>query len=114
MPANHAIFKHVNRLDVTKKKTILPATLIVDARCLLYGSAVLLSVEDALVKVQLVSGNAEFNLLTNDDLYIDELDLGTISWPNNNQNRFQPPANMVNCYGSVDDIEAVWLPVMTW
>ena len=28
MPANHAIFKHVNRLDVTKKKTILPATLI--------------------------------------------------------------------------------------
>ena len=56
-------------------------------------SAVLLSVEDALVKVQLVSGNAEFNLLTNDDLYIDELDLGTISWPNNNQNRFQPPAN---------------------
>ena len=111
MPANHAIFKHVNRLDVTKKKTILPATLIVDARCLLYGSAVLLSVEDALVKVQLVSGNAEFNLLTNDDLYIDELDLGTISWPNNNQNRFQPPANMVNYYGSVDDIEAVWLPV---
>lgn len=99
MPANHAIFKHVNRLDVTKKKTILPATLIVDARCLLYGSAVLLSVEDALVKVQLVSGNAEFNLLTNDDLYIDELDLGTISWPNNNQNRFQPPANMVNYYG---------------
>ena len=98
MPANHAIFKHVNRLDVTKKKTILPATLIVDARCLLYGSAVLLSVEDALVKVQLVSGNAEFNLLTNDDLYIDELDLGTISWPN-------------NYYGSVDDIEAVWLPV---
>lgn len=94
-----------------EKKDYPSATLIVDARCLLYGSAVLLSVEDALVKVQLVSGNAEFNLLTNDDLYIDELDLGTISWPNNNQNRFQPPANMVNYYGSVDDIEAVWLPV---
>ena len=111
MPANYAIFKHVNRLDVTKKRTILPATLIVDARCLLYGSAVLLSVEDTLVKVQLVSGNAEFNLLTNDDIYIDELDLGTVSWPNNNQNSFQPPANMVNYYGSVDDVEAVWLPV---
>lgn len=111
MPANYAIFKHVNRLDVTKEKTILPATLIVDGKCLLYGSAVLLSVEDTLVKVQLVSGNAEFNLLTNDDIYIDELDLGTVSWPNNNQNRFQPPANMVNYYGSVDDIEVVWLPV---
>lgn len=35
MPANYAIFKHINRLDVTKKKTILPATLIVDAKCLL-------------------------------------------------------------------------------
>lgn len=111
MPANNVIFKHINRLDVTKKKTILPAMLIVDAKCLLYGSAVLLAVEDTLVKVQLVSGNAEFNLLTNDDIYIDELDLGTVSWPNNNQNRFQPPANMVNYYGSVDNIEAVWLPV---
>ena len=76
MSANYAIFKHINRLDVTKKKTILPATLIVDAKCLLYGSAVLLSVEDTLVKVQLVSGNAEFNLLTNDEIYIDELKLG--------------------------------------
>lgn len=72
MPANYATFKHINRLDVTKEKTILPAMLIVDGKCLLYGSAVLLSVEDTLVKVQLVSGNAEFNLLTNDDIYIDE------------------------------------------
>lgn len=111
MPENHAIFSHVNRLDVTKSKTILPASLIVDAKCLLQGSAVLLSVEDDLVKVQLVSGNAEFNFLTNDDIYIDELDLGTVNWPDNNQNRFQPPANMVNYYGSIDDIEAVWLPV---
>ena len=111
MPANHTIFKHVNRLDVTKKKTILSAMLIVDARCLLYGSAVLLSVEDTLVKVQLVSGNAEFNLLTNDTIYIDELDLGSVGWPNNNQNYFQPPANMVGYYGSVDDVEVVWLPV---
>lgn len=111
MPANHAIFGHIHRLDVTKQKTILPATLIVDNRTLIRGSAVLLSVEDTLAKVQLVSGNAELNLLTNDDIYIDEIDLGTVSWPNNNDNRFQPPANMVNYYGSVDDIEAVWLPV---
>lgn len=111
MPANHAIFKHINRLDVTKRKTILPAILIVDARCVLYGSAVLLAVEDTLVKVQLVSGNAEFNLLTNDTIYIDELDLGNVGWPNNNQNRFQPPANMVGYYGSVDNVEVVWLPV---
>ena len=81
MPDNHAIFGHINRLDVTRKKTILPASLIVDGHTLLYGSAVILSMEDSIVKVQLVSGNAEFNLLTNDDIYIDELDLGTVNWP---------------------------------
>ena len=64
MSANYAIFGHINRLDVTKKKTILTAVLMVDARCLLSGSAVLMSVEETRVKVQLVSGNAEFNLLT--------------------------------------------------
>ena len=75
MPANYAIFKHINRLDVTKKRPFfrLRSSLMPKPT---YGSAVLLSVEDTLVKVQLVSGNAEFNLLTNDEIYIDELKLG--------------------------------------
>lgn len=114
MPVNHAIFGHINRLDVTKKKTILPATLIVDARCLLSGSAVLLSVEETLVKLQLVSGNAEFNLLTNDNIYIDDLDLGTavlpeydilIEWLHDIETKKK-------YYGSVDDCEVVWCPVL--
>lgn len=113
MPANHAIFKHVNRLDVTKKKTILPATLIVDARCLLYGSAVLLSVEDALVKIQLVSGNAEFNLLTNGSIYIDELNLGFPEYTPLDAplGGFMPASEAHKFYGAVDEVEAVWLPV---
>lgn len=111
MPANYKIFGNINRLDVSKKKIILPARLIANARTLLIGSAVLLSVEDTSVRVQLVSGNAEFNMLTNDDVYIDELDLGTASWPNNNQNQFQKPDNMKLYYGSSDEIEVVWLPV---
>lgn len=111
MPDNVGIFGHIHRLDITKKKTILPAVLLVNSRCMLYGSAVLLSVEDELVKVQLVSGNAEFNLLTNENIYIDELDLGTAFWPNNNQNNFQDPTKMSAYYGSVDDCEVIWLPV---
>lgn len=113
MIANHAIFKHINRLDVTKKKTILPAMLIVDARCLLYGSAVLLSVEDTLVKVQLVSGNAEFNLLTNDDIYIDELELGDAYIPPmpGILQFFLPESEMKAAYGSVDEVDGIFLPV---
>ena len=113
MPANHAIFKHISRLDVTKKKTILSAMLIVDARCLLYGSAVLLSVEDTLVKVQLVSGNAEFNLLTNDDIYIDELELGGPYMPPQPGifQFFLPESEMKAAYGSVDEVDGVFLPV---
>lgn len=113
MPVNHAIFGHINRLDVTKKKTILPATLIVDAKCLLSGSAVLLSVEETLVKLQLVSGNAEFNLLTNDDIYVDELNLGADLTPvlGRPMGGFLPSSKMVEYYGSVDQVESVWLPV---
>ena len=113
MPANYAIFKHVNRLDVTKKKTILPATLIVNSKCLLYGSAVLLSVEDTLVKVQLVSGNAEFNLLTNDEIYIDELKLGGPYVPPMPEmfQFFLPESKMMAVYGSVDEVDGVFLPV---
>ena len=113
MPANHAIFRHISRLDVTKKKTILPATLMVDNRTLLRGSAVLLSVEDTLLKVQLVSGNAEFNLLTNDDIYIDELDLGGPYNPPHPEmfQFFLPESEMANTYGSVDEVDGVFLPV---
>lgn len=112
MSANHAIFGHIHRLDVTKQKTILPATLIVDNRTLIRGSAVLLSVEDTLVKVQLVSGNAEFNLLTNDDVYIDELDLGEVPWPEDNAGmNWWEHSKMDLYYASVDKLDAVYLPV---
>lgn len=113
MSANYAIFGHINRLDVTKKKTILTAVLMVDARCLLSGSAVLMSVEETRVKVQLVSGNAEFNLLTNDDIYVDELDLGSDWTPVVGRpiGGFLPASEMVDYYGSVDQVESVWLPV---
>lgn len=113
MSANYTIFGHINRLDVTKKKTILPAMLIVDGRCLLDGSTILLTIEETLVKVQLVSGNAEFNLLTNEDIYVDELDLGNDLTPvvGNPIGGFLSASEMVKYYGSVDQVESVWLPV---
>lgn len=110
---NIEIFGHLNRLDVTKQKMVLPAKLVVGARIVLVGSAVLLSMSDKTVKVQLVSGNAEFNFLTNDDLYIDDLDLGEVDYPPlADSGTYLPYTDKPLYYGSVDQCEVVWLPVL--
>lgn len=113
MPANYSIFGHINRLDVRKQKIILPAKVIIDGKVLLDGSAVLVGMYDRSVKIQLVSGNAEFNILTNTNVYIDELNLGEIVPPQAPQNGY-PFSNdkKKEIYGSVDKVQSVWLPVM--
>lgn len=110
---NVEIFGHLNRLDVTKQKMIFPAKLIVGARIVLVGSAVLLSMSDKTVKVQLVSGNAEFNFLTNDDIYIDDLGLGEVDYPPfAGLGTYLPYTDKPLYYGSVGQCEVVWLPVL--
>lgn len=114
MPANYGIFGHIHRQDVKKEKVILTAKLIVDGRVLMNGSAVVIAVDDTSVTVQLMSGNAEFNILTNDDIYIDQLDLGEVSYPPFPQGadiNF-PFEDKVKIYGPVDSVTSVWLPVL--
>lgn len=112
MPDNIGIFGHIHRLDAGKQKTILPARLVAGARTLLNGSAVLLSISDEAARVQLVSGNAELNILTNEDIYIDELDLGTVPDPDYYGDRaWKPAADKPLYFGSVDQVDAVWMPV---
>lgn len=113
MPANYQVFGHINRLDVDKKKVMLSAKLLVDGKVLMNGSAVVMGIFDTSVKIQLVSGNAEFNILTNSDIYIDELDLGVVEeLPINLGMSFLSAENKQKYYGLVDNKEAVWLPVM--
>lgn len=110
---NMDIFGHLNRLDITKQKMLLPAKLIVGARIVLVGSAILLKISDKSVKIQLVSGNAEFNFLTNNDIYIDDLDLGEVPYPPYAlTGDYLPYEDKPKYYGSVDRCEAVWLPVL--
>lgn len=114
MPANYEVFGHIHRQDVKKEKIILPAKLIIDGRVLMNGSAVVIGVDDTSVTVQLMSGNAEFNILTNDDIYIDQLDLGEVSYPPFPQGsdiNF-PFEDKVKIYGPVDTCTSVWLPVL--
>lgn len=114
MPANYGVFGHIHRQDVKKKKIILPARLLIDGRMLMNGSAVVIGVDDTSVKVQLMSGNAEFNILTNDDVYIDQLDLGEVSYPPFPQGAAInfPFEDKVKIYGPVDNMISVWLPVL--
>lgn len=74
MPTNRHVFGMLHRMDVTKQKVTLPAVLIVDGYQLLNGKALVLGTTDQTVKIQLMSGNAEFNFLTNGDIYLDEVD----------------------------------------
>ena len=64
-----------------------------------------------MVKVQLVSGNAEFNLLTNDEIYIDELKLGGPYVPPMPEmfQFFLPESEMKAVYGSVDEVDGGFL-----
>lgn len=73
MPSNIHIFGMLHRVDVTKQKITFPAVLTADGYQLLNGKALILGTDERTVKVQLMSGNAEFNFLNRDDLYINEV-----------------------------------------
>lgn len=78
MPVNYRIFGMLHRMDVEKKPATYRARLVVDGRILLNGTAVVLSVTDKSVKIQLLSGNAELNFLTKGDIYINETNWGEV------------------------------------
>ncbi len=78
---NRAIFGSINRKDVETQFRELHAVLRVDNVVLLDGKAVINSVNDTSVKVQLLGGNSEMNFYAKGgEVYIDELDLG--DWQN--------------------------------
>lgn len=76
---NLMIFKHINRHDVSKKQQTLKAKLVVDCKSLLNGTAVVKSISEKDVKIQLISGNSEFNFFSKgNETYIDKMDLGSV------------------------------------
>lgn len=76
-PENRAIFGSINRKDVEAQYQEFTALFRVDNKVLIDGRAVINSVTDTSVKVQLLGGNADMNFVKNgNEIYIDELDLG--------------------------------------
>ena len=111
-PDNLRIFGHLHRLWSKKSKISYPALLICDASVKLRGTAVVNEVTEKSVKIQLLSGNSEFNFRTNDDSYINKLDLGKVKFPTPTSSTAPMDASRKwEYYGNVDQVDAVWNPV---
>lgn len=109
---NRSIFGYVDRMDVAKKRAVMEAELRVSGIIYLYGSAIITDITESSVTIQLVSGNSEFNFRTNSDIYIDDIDLGKIVFPTFPvSTTWLPASDKTKYFGSVDQVEAVWLPV---
>ena len=76
-PQNIAIFGHVNRADFTHRSIVKEASLIDNAMCK-NGVVTVVEADETDVKVQFLEGRSVQNFDTTlDDIYINELDLGT-------------------------------------
>ena len=81
---NRTFFRNINRMERSKAVKRMKCRLIVDNRLLIDGSAKIVQVNEQEVKVQLLGGNSEINFLSDDEKnYIDNLDLGKITYERN-------------------------------
>jgi hypothetical protein len=81
-PRNARTFKHINRFNATIESGEMSAVLISDNQVVLSGSCVILSINQVSVKIQLVSGNSEFNFIASKETSIRDLDIGSVSYIN--------------------------------
>lgn len=76
---------HINRLDVAKSIVNMSARMIANGHKIIDGTATVTQITDEIMKIQILSGNAEFNFLSKfQNVYIDEMDLGGVSDANGN------------------------------
>ncbi|MBR1500164.1 MAG: hypothetical protein IJ615_11175 [Bacteroidaceae bacterium] len=81
---NRNFFRNINRIERSKNVERMKCRLVVDNRLLLDGSAKITQISEQEVKVQLLGGNSEINFLSDDEKnYIDNLDLGVITFERN-------------------------------
>lgn len=98
-PGNRQIYQSINRFDVTGHPTNRSALLLSGPNVIVDGTEVILSIEDNIAKIQLVSGNSELNYLYAGDTTIRQLSLGSLSLnaEYNNLNKFYPDVTHVCC-----------------
>ena len=98
-PQNIAIFGHINRADVATQKIIFDCE-IRDKGFYKFGSITITEISESEVKTQFLEGRSEQNFDdTFDDIYLNELDLGSASGANDStpSNAWNPSLNQMKC-----------------
>ena len=98
-PENIAVFGHINRADVIAGKVIFDCE-IRDRNFYKFGSITITEINESEVKTQFLEGRSEQNFdVTFDDVYINELDLGSPSGANDStpSNAWNPMLNQMKC-----------------
>lgn len=104
----------INRLDVTKTTTNMNARLMTDGHKIIDGTATVTQISDEKMKIQILSGNAEFNFLSKyQNVYIDEMDLGYARLKNGGvitEASFPWPIEPL-MYETYDKLDCVFFPI---
>ena len=112
---NRKIFGNINRMTIPKRNVNYEAVVYVNGRCVSHGYAIILSITNTIVKIQLVGNTSYVNFL-GANTYIDEMDLGYAETPQ--FNNLTPTDWLTTAYinqgeyhkafGSVDDTDMVF------
>ena len=98
-PKNLAIFGHINRADVAAQRVVFDCEIRDKAFCK-FGSITITEINDTEVKTQFLEGRSEQNFdVTFDDVYINELDLGSATDTNDSRPEYawDPFINKMKC-----------------
>lgn len=114
-PNNQKIFGNIHRVTTPKSNVNYEAVAYVNGRCVSHGYALILSVTDRSVKIQLVGNTSYVNYLST-DTYIDEMNLGVASVPEFNKltytdmigTAYVKQDEYYKIFGSVDDVDMVF------
>lgn len=80
-PQNAKLFGYLNRFQILNQPTGRTAALFDGPRCLIRGTEIVLSIDDSVVKIQIVGTNSELNYLTGFDMSIRDYDYGPVANP---------------------------------
>ncbi|MBQ8242984.1 MAG: hypothetical protein IJZ40_05885, partial [Bacteroidaceae bacterium] len=106
------IFGQIHRATTPKENTRLESAAYVNGRCVSHGYAIILSVTDKDIKIQLV-GNTSYVNYAGADTYIDKMDLGMaclkkpekLNWTGGTT--YVPQSEYHKAFGTVDDTDMV-------
>lgn len=77
-PQNARIYNAMHRLDVVARPQNRQAILYCEKGVIIRGTEIILEIDERSAKIQIVSGNSEFNYLVGSDKYLHDLDLGEV------------------------------------